>query len=181
MIGWRWVHYYRPLTKQQDIFCPWARTGYPSITFYWLYTKIHEFKNCSLKLYRQMVYQLIQSWFFNNTLEGHSPLHWWSPVWGAFAKRRKKGILTEPLVCARHCVECFTCIMESKLPPTVTYPLFYAPPEKQNHYQWIEGWHPGCIHCEARKTISLKALHFHRSSQGSQRGPSSVFTCPYFL
>lgn len=93
-----------------------------------------------------MVYELVQSWFFNNALEGHSPLHWWSPVWGAFAKRKNKGILTEPLVCARHCMECFTCIMESKLPPTVTYPLFYAPPEKQNHYQSIKGWHPGCIH-----------------------------------
>ena len=104
---------------------------------------------------------------------------WW-PQW-KWWKRKKKGILTEPLVCARHCVECFTCIMESKLPPTVTYPLFYAPPEKQNHHQSIEGWHPGCIHCEAKETTSLKALHVHRSSQGSQRGPSSVFTCPYFL
>lgn len=105
-------------------------------------------------------------------LEGHSPLHWWSPVWGAFAKRKNKGMLTEPLVCTRHCMECFTCIMESKLPPTVTYPLFYAPPEKQNHYQSIKGWHPGCIHCEAKETTSLKALHFHRSSQGSQRAPA---------
>ena len=30
-------------------------------------------------------------------------------------------------------------VWESKLPPTVIYPLFYVPQEKQNHYQLIEG------------------------------------------
>lgn len=42
--------------------------------------------------------------------------------------------------------------VESKSPPTVISPLFYVPPGKQNHYQLIEGGHPGCIYCEAKET-----------------------------
>ena len=65
---------------------------------------------------------------------------------------RKEHLLNPWCVCQALCGMLYMYQMESKLPPTVTYPLFYVPPEKQNHYQLIEGCHPGCIYCEAKET-----------------------------
>lgn len=72
-----------------------------------------------------MAYQLIQSRFSNNAVEGHSPRHCWSLC---FLGGRT---LTEPGVCQALCRVLRMDQMGSKSPPTVTHPLLHVPPEKQ--------------------------------------------------